>query len=217
MPQRIKPSIFNALESLTLLTTFIFTEQFDRNLDLEGVEQSLQRSVLEVLHNFLQSITEPNHPLGAATFAIFSISIVLSIAGFKARKINDVLATYLSIAWAVELLTMNVLLLSPLKSPTLLLIELVLFIPVIVVAFSWWYWRINLPSAEGNTPAIEFAHPIPTPADYLILSLGTFIKNNVTSHKMKTKTAKYTSIANSFIALDILGLTLSRAVSVAIN
>ena len=50
-----------------------------------------------------------------------------------------------------------------------------------------------------------------------MLSLGTFIKNNVTSHKMKTKTAKYTSIANSFIALDILGLTLSRAVSVAIN
>ena len=217
MSKSIKPSIFNALESLTLLTTFIFTEQFDRNLDLDGVDQSLQRNILEVLHNFLQSITEPNHPLGAATIAIFSISIVLSIVGFKVRKINDFLASCLSIAWSVELVTMNILLISPLKSPALLLIELILFVPVIVVAFSWWYWRINFPDAEEHTPAIEFAHPIPTPADYLLLSLGTFIKNNVTSHKMKTKTAKYTAIANSFIALDILGLTLSRAVSVAIN
>ena len=115
MSQWVKPSIFNSLESLALLTTFIFTEQFDQNLDLDGVEQSLQKSILEFLHNYFQSITELNHTLGAIIFTISSISIVLSIVGFRVRKINNVPAGYLSIAWAVELFTMNILLLSSLK------------------------------------------------------------------------------------------------------
>ena len=212
-----KPSIFNALESFVLLSTFIFTEQFDRNLDLGGVEQSLQRDALQLLHYFLINITDPGHPLGAATFAIFGISILLSTLGFHVRKINDVLAGYLSIAWIVELITMNILLISPLKDPTLLLIELILFIPVIVVAFAWWYWRINLGEVSGDSKAITFSHQNPSPADYLMLSVGTFIKNNVTSHQFGNKTARYTALANSVVALDILGLTLSRAVSVAIG
>ena len=92
-----------------------------------------------------------------------------------------------------------------------------MLIPVIAAAFSWWYWRINIPIAYNYTPEIEFGHPLPTPADYLMLSLGTVIKNIFTSHKMKIKADKYSAIVNSFIALDILGLILSRAVGVAIN
>lgn len=98
-----------------------------------------------------------------------------------------------------------------------MLIELILFVSVVVVTFSWLHLRINFPDAEDHTPTIECGHLLPTLADHLTLSLGTFIKNNITSHKMKTKVAKYTAIANSLIAVDILGLTLSRDVSVAIN
>jgi len=50
-----------------------------------------------------------------------------------------------------------------------------------------------------------------------MLSVGIFIKNNVTSHRFGNKTARYTALVNSVVALDILGLTLSRAVSVAIG
>lgn len=217
MNRTIKPSFFNALESFVLLSTFIFTEQFDRNLDLGGVEQSLQRDSLELLHHFLINVTDPGHPLGAATFAIFGISIIFSIIGFNVRKVNDLLAAYLSIAWIVELITMNILLISPLKNPTLLLIELILFVPVIVVAFAWWYWRISLVEVPGGAKAIAFSHQNPSSADYLMLSVGIFIKNNVTSHQFGNKTARYTALANSVVALDILGLTLSRAVSVAIG
>ena len=35
------PSIFNPLETLVLLSTFIFTEQFERNQGLDGVAASL--------------------------------------------------------------------------------------------------------------------------------------------------------------------------------
>jgi len=218
MLKKQKPSIFNALESFVLLSTFIFTEQFDRNLDLDGVAPSLQRNILEVLHEFLASMTEPNHALGIALIAIFVVSTTLAIIGYETRKINDILAAYLSLAWLVELLTMNVLLLSPLKHPTLLLIELLLFIPVVITAFSWWYWRINYSGNHNKeTAAITFSHDKPLPVDYLMLSIGVLIKNNVTSHSLRTKTAKFTALANSIVALDVLGLTLSRAVSLAIR
>ena len=138
-----KINFLRPLESYSLLTTFVFTEQFDRNLNLEGVEASFQKQLLERLHEFLINMTEPTHPIGAALIIVFCISIALSIIGKESRKINDLLAVYLSAAWVIELLTMNILLFAPLKSPTLMLIELLLFIPVVITAFSWWYWRIN--------------------------------------------------------------------------
>ena len=205
-------------ESYVMLSTLFFTEQFDRNLDLDGVAPSFQRKLLEVLNNALECMTDPFHPAGICLFLLFTLSIMSAILGRKTRKLNDLLAIYLSVAWVVELFTMNALLLSPLKSPTLLLIELVLFMPVIVTAFAWWYWRLNVNGNHFTKGApIGFTHTKPTAIDYFSLSLGIFFKNNVTSHTFRTKTARITSLINSMVALNILGLTLTRAVSVAIH
>ena len=59
----------------------------------------------------------------------------------------------LSFAWLLELVSMNLLLVSPLKNPVLLLVELVLFLPIVLIGFSWWYWRLNHPSRIGNGKA----------------------------------------------------------------
>ena len=67
----------------------------------------------------------------------------------------DVLAIFLTACWIVELLFKNLLLVAPIKSPVLLIIELLLFIPIILICFSWWYWRINHGRSERNlSPAI---------------------------------------------------------------
>ena len=64
----------------------------------------------------LASMSEPNYILGIALIAIFITSITLAIIGYETRQINDILTAYLSLTWLIELLTMNVLLLSPLKT-----------------------------------------------------------------------------------------------------
>ena len=81
-------------------------------------------------------MTEPSHVLGVALMKVFERSTTPSIIRNETRKINDVLAAYLSIAWIIELPIKNVLLLSPLKYQTLLLIALLLFIQVFDNAFS---------------------------------------------------------------------------------
>jgi len=42
----------------------------------------------------------------------------------------------LSFAWFLELVSMNLLLVSPLEDSALLLLELVLFLPIVLIGFS---------------------------------------------------------------------------------
>ena len=56
-------------EIYVLLVTFVFTEQFDRNLDLKAVEEGSIRNFLEISHSFLDALTNHMQPIGAAFFA----------------------------------------------------------------------------------------------------------------------------------------------------
>ena len=142
-------------EIYVLLVTFIFTEQFDRNLDLEAVEEGVIRNFLEKSHSFLDALTNHVQPIGAAFFVYTFILIVLKLSGNKSRRLIDVLAIFLTVCWIVELVIMNLLLVAPIKSPVLLIVELLLFIPIILICFSWWYWRINHGRSSKNlSPAI---------------------------------------------------------------
>ena len=57
-------------EIYVLLVTFIFTEQFDRNLDLDVVEEGAIRIFLEISHSFLDALTNHMQPIGAAFLCI---------------------------------------------------------------------------------------------------------------------------------------------------
>ena len=64
-------------EIYVLLVTFVFTEQFDRNLDLEAVEEGSIRNFLEISHSFLDALTNHMQPIGATFIAYTLILIVL--------------------------------------------------------------------------------------------------------------------------------------------
>ena len=147
-------SIINRIKSpgeiYVLLVTFIFAEQFYRNLDLEAVEEGAIRNFLEISHSFLDALTNHTQPIGAAFFVYAFILIALRLSGNKSRRLIDVLAIFLTACWIVELVIINLLVVAPIKSPALLIVELLLFIPIILVCFSWWYWRINYGRFEIN-------------------------------------------------------------------
>ena len=63
----------------------------------------------------------------------------------------------MSFAWFLELVSMNLLLVSPIKDPVLLLVELDLFVPIVLIGSSWWNWRLNHLSRIGKgMEAISF-------------------------------------------------------------
>ena len=131
--------IFKPLEIYILSVAFFFSVSFDRNLNLEDVEESPVKKLLENIHLILDSFTNYEHPLGAL-FLIFILGLIIwGLLGKESRLASDIYGIILSFAWFLELVSMNLLLVSPLKDPVLLLVELVLFVPIILIGFSWWY------------------------------------------------------------------------------
>ena len=57
--------IFKPLEIYILTVAFFFSVSFDRNLNLDDVEVSPFKKLLENIHLILDSFTNYEHPLGA--------------------------------------------------------------------------------------------------------------------------------------------------------
>ena len=127
----------------------------------------------------------------------------------------DVLAIFLTACWTVELVIMNLLLIAPIKSPVLLIIELLLFIPIILICFTWWYWRINHGRSERNlSPAIVVMNGTGALEYFFFAAEACF---DYSQDSCKTSISKMVRLLNGFVVLDVFGLTLSRAVDLAIG
>tara|TARA_E500000178_G_scaffold322101_1_gene346617 strand:- start:637 stop:1299 length:663 start_codon:yes stop_codon:yes gene_type:complete len=202
-------------EIYVLLVTFVFTKQFDRNLDLEVVQEGAIKDFLEISHSFLDALTNHMQPIGAVFFAYTFMLIVLRLLGKKVRKLIDTLACFLTVCWIVELVIMNLLLIAPIKSPVLLIVELLLFIPIILICFTWWYWRINHGRAAKNMlPAIVLVDG-PSALEYFFFAAEVCF--DYSQELCKTSVSKMVRLLNGFVVLDVFGLTLSRAVDLAIG
>ena len=213
----MKVKILRPLEVYILSIAFFFSVSFDRNLNLDDVDDSPVKVFLENIHLILDSFTNYEHPLGAI-FLIFILGLIIWILlGKQARFATDVYATVLSFAWLLELVSMNLLLVSPLKDPVLLLVELVLFVPIILIGFSWWYWRLNHQSRVGKGKAAITFDKKPTPFSYFAKTASIVVSDTTEHGVCETDTARALRIMNGFVVLDIFGLTLSRAVGLVIN
>ena len=213
----MKVKILRPLEVYILSIAFFFSVSFDRNLNLDDVDDSPVKGFLENIHLILDSFTNYEHPLGAI-FLIFILGLIIWILlGKQARFATDVYATVLSFAWLLELVSMNLLLVSPLKDPVLLLVELVLFVPIILIGFSWWYWRLNHQSRLGKGKAAITFNKKPTPFSYFAKTASIVVSDTTEHGVCETDIARALRIMNGFVVLDIFGLTLSRAVGLVIN
>ena len=213
----MKVKILRPLEVYILSIAFFFSISFDRNLNLDDVDNSPVKGFLENIHLILDSFTNYEHPLGSI-FLIFILGLIIWILlGKQARFATDVYATVLSFAWLLELVSMNLLLVSPLKDPVLLLVELVLFVPIILIGFSWWYWRLNHQSRLGKGKAAITFDKKPTPFSYFAKTASIVVSDTTEHGVCETDTARALRIMNGFVVLDIFGLTLSRAVGLVIN
>ena len=209
--QRIK----KPAEIYVLLATFIFTEQFDRNLNLEAVEEGAIKRFLESAHVFLDVLTNHMQPIGAIFFGYTFILITLNLMGREVWKGIDILAIFLSACWILELIIMNLLLVAPIKSPALLIVELLLFIPIILICFSWWYWRINEGRSIKNLPPAIVVQEAPGAMEYFFFAAEVCF--DYSQNSCKTAVSKAVRLLNGFVVLDVFGLTLSRAVDLAIG
>lgn len=154
-------------------------------------------------------------PIGAIFFGYTDVLIFFKLANKEARRGVDILAIFLSICWVLEFVIMNLLLVKPIKSPVLLIVELLLFIPIILICFSWWYWRINAGRSIRDLPPAILVHDAPGAMEYFFFAAEVCF--DYSQDSCKSAAFKALRLLNGFVVLDIFGLTLSRAVDLAIG
>ena len=91
--------IFKPLEAYILSVAFFFSVSFDRNLNLEDVEESPVKKLLENIHLILDSFTNYEHPLGGLVLIFILGLIIWGLLGKESRLASDTYAIILSFAW----------------------------------------------------------------------------------------------------------------------
>ena len=144
--------------------------------------------------------------------------VVLAIRlwqGRSARLGCDILGSILCVRCLMELLVMNLLLIAPLKNGAMLLVQLILFLPVVIINFGWLYWRWDHFSRLQGKPQIKFDEADPDAFDYFHISINTLLQFEPSGAKPLSKRMKALFNIHGVVMMDLVALTLSRAIGLA--
>jgi hypothetical protein len=155
-------------------------------------------------------------------FAPFMIIFVLFILYRVVRGKDiqwgiDILGALLTVRCFIIFVLLNLLLLSQLRAGGLLLMQLILFLPVITLNFGWLYWRLDAGARLKGQRHIRFAEDddSPSPFDYYYIATRTLLQFEPSGATAASRVMKALFVIHGVMMLDLVALTLSRAISLA--
>jgi len=199
-----------------LVVGHAFTALFLRNLGV-GVDQIVNPQVLSVAHLFTKLHEFLN--VWVAPFALAFVAF-LQVQLIRGKRVGwgiDLLGGLLTLMCLVIFLMLNLLLLSHLKAGELLLMQLILFIPVITIDFGWIYWRLDSGARLKGRNHIRFDEGMGEldTFDYYHASAMTLLQFEPSGAKPTTRLMKTLFVIHGVMMLDLVALTLSRAIGLA--
>ena len=129
----------------------------------------------------------------------------------------DLLGGLLTLRCAMLFLILNLLLLTHLKAGGMLLMQLILFIPVITIDFGWIYWRLDSAARLQGRMHIKFSEAGEKldPYDYFHVAAMTLLQFEPSGATPTSRLMKALFVLHGAMMLDLVALTLSRAISLA--
>ncbi len=199
-----------------ILVGQIFGMLFLRNLGM-GVDQIDDLHVLNVARvfgHFNELIVHWVAPFGLLFIAFLQIQL---IRGKEVGWGIDLMGIFLTLRCLVIFLILNLLLLSHLKAGGLLLMQLILFIPVITIDFGWIYWRLDSAARLKGRNHIRFDDEMGEldTFDYYHASAMTLLQFEPSGAKPTSRLMKTLFVIHGAMMLDLVALTLSRAIGLA--
>jgi hypothetical protein len=143
--------------------------------------------------------------------------LVRSLQGHRIRWALDVIGGVLCVRCLLQFLLLNLLLLAPLKAGGLLLIHLVLFLPVIIIAFGWLYWRLDTGAHSHGRRHLRFSEDFGNDGalDYFYASWMALLQFEPSQATPITPLMKVLFVMQGVAMMDLEALTLSRAIGLA--
>lgn len=193
-----------------------FASLFMRNLGF-GIDQIEEPAAAAIARWFYGVFMHT-----VVTFAPFLLIFLLYLfyRTWRGKPVQlgvDLLGMLLTLRCVAIFVLLNLLLLSQLRAGGLLLMQLVLFIPMITLDFGWLYWRLDTAARMRGGKHIRFEEDdeSPSPFDYFHIATRTLLQFEPSGAAAVSKTMKSLFILHGVLMLDLVALTLSRAISLA--
>jgi len=199
-----------------LIVGHIFATSFLRDLG-KGLDQIDDAQVKELglmLKHLFNNYSHWILPLGLALLVFTQIQL---IRNKPVQWGMDILGALLGLRCAGQFVMLNLLLLSHLKAGGMLLLQLILYIPVITIFFGWLYWRIDSAARAKGRTHIKFSSEMGDldPFDYVHISAMTLLQFEQSGASATSRLMKTLFVIHGVMMLDLVALTLSRAIGLA--
>ena len=145
---------------------------------------------------------------------LLAVALLLS-RGRSIRLAADVLGSALTLRCLVEFLLLNLLLLAPLQSGSLLLLQLIVYLPLITLNFGWIYWRLDSGARRQGRSHIRFDDGTAHSFDYFHIAANALLQFDPSGAKPLTRSMKALFVLHGLVMMDLVALTLSRAIGLA--
>ena len=208
--------ISSSLPIWILFFGHLFATLFLKNLGhgLEAIEDSQLRSLAQLLYLVYLQVSHWAVPMMLVLIVFLQIRVCF---GKPVQLGIDIMGVLLSIRCIFLFVILNLLLLSKLKAGGMLLLQLVLFIPVITLNFGWLYWRLDTSARLKGRTHIKFseaAGPL-DPFDYFHVAAKTLLQFEPSGAEATSRLMKVLFVLHGIMMLDLVALTLSRAIALA--
>jgi hypothetical protein len=132
-----------------------------------------------------------------------------------ARRYLDIIGIYVVTRMAIQLVGLNVLVFDTVSSRFFLVTQLLFFLPYSLLVWGWIYWRLDQGSKAGDRGLfrLDLDGRRPRPVDYFVASFSSVFSASISAIKGTSARARILILAHGFVIYDVMGLTLSRAIS----
>jgi hypothetical protein len=210
------PLIRRSLQLWVLIAGHVFAALFVKDLGygLDQIDDAHVKnfaSLLKETHSLMREWIMP-------VMLVWVVAVQIQIARAKpVQRAVDVVGGLLAFRCLTQFIMLNLLLLSRMKAGGLLLLELLLFIPVITITFGWIYWRLDSAARARGGAHIRFSEEAGTldPFDYFHISSMTLLQFEPSGATATSRLMKTLFVIHGAMMLDLVALTLSRAIGLA--
>ncbi|NBQ20173.1 MAG: hypothetical protein EBU30_00305 [Synechococcaceae bacterium WB6_3B_236] len=131
------------------------------------------------------------------------------------RRYLDILGIYLVIRMTIQLIGLNILVFDLTSSRFLLITQLLFFLPYSLLIWGWVYWRLDTSAGSKHRQLfrLDCEAENPRPIDYLVASFSSVFSASISGIKGTSARARMLILLHGFVIYDVMGLTLSRAVT----
>lgn len=210
------PLVKRSLQLWILILGHFFATTFLKDLG-KGLDQIDDAQVKEMgllLKHLFSSYSHWVLPPGLALLAFTQIQLI------RNKPVQwglDIFGALLGLRCAGQFVMLNLLLLSHLKAGGMLLLQLLLYIPVITIFFGWLYWRVDSAARAKGSNHIQFSSEMGDldPFDYFHISAMTILQFEQSGASATSRLMKTLFVIHGIMMLDLMALTLSRAIGLA--